>query len=364
MIGWTLFRYFFMRFIIMTVQFFIGVAVICYLADFTEFSRKVSSLPNYTIATGLLVSALHVPLILQTAIPFIVLFSSMTTLMMLNRKHELVIARSAGVSAWQFLLPFCFASFLIGLATIMIFNPAAAHALAKAEMIEASFKGDTAGLAENDNRIPWLRQQTPSEGTTIIGAEKSANRGLLLVNATFIRLDNNGSITMRLDAKQAVLEKGAWHLTGVTKLTRDGQRTTMPTATVKSGLKPEFIQERLAEPETIPFFELGRTIRIAHSFGLKAGGFAMQYNSLIALPLLLVAMTLIAATVSMRFVRMGQSIPMILGGILAGFLLYVVSVLVKAFGSADIVPPPVAAWFPVVVAMFFGVTFLLHKEDG
>jgi len=363
MIGWTLFRYFFIRFILMTVQFFVGVGVICYLADFTEFSRRVSSLPNYTIATGLLVSALHVPLILQTAIPFIILFSAMATLMTLNRKHELVIARSAGVSAWQFLLPFCLASFLIGLATIMIFNPAAAHALAKAELIEASFKGDT-GIVENNNRIPWLRQHTPSEGTTVIGAEKSANRGLLLVNATFIRLDDNGSITMRLDAKQAVLEKGAWHLTGVTKLTSDGQRTTMPSATVKSGLKPEFIQERLAEPETIPFFELGHTIRVAHSFGMKAGAFAMQYNSLIALPFLLVAMTLIAATVSMRFVRMGQSIPMILGGILAGFLLYVVSVLVKAFGSADIVSPPVAAWFPVVVAMFFGVTFLLHKEDG
>ncbi len=90
----------------------------------------------------------------------------------------------------------------------------------------------------------------------------------------------------------------------------------------------------------------------------------MQYHSLIALPVLLVAMTLIAATVSMRFVRMGQSGPMILGGILAGFLLYVVSVLVKAFGSAGIVPPVAAAWFPVVVAMFFGITFLLHKEDG
>ena len=362
MIGWTLFRYFFLRFLIMTVQFFVGVAVICYLADFTEFSRRVSSLPNYTIATGLLVSALHVPLILQTAIPFIILFSAMATLMMLNRKHELVIARSAGVSAWQFLLPFCLASFLIGLVTIMIFNPAAAHALAKAELIEASFRGDT-GLVETNDRIPWLRQQT-SEGTTVIGAEKSANRGLFLANATFIRLDDSDSITMRLDAKQAVLANGAWHLTDVTKLTSDGQRSTLPTATVKSGLKPEFIQERLAQPETIPFFELGRAIRIAHSFGLKAGGFAMQYNSLIALPFLLVAMTLIAATVSMRFVRMGQSIPMILGGILAGFLLYVVSVLVKAFGSADIVPPPVAAWFPVVVAMFFGVSFLLHKEDG
>lgn len=55
---------------------------------------------------------------------------------------------------------------------------------------------------------------------------------------------------------------------------------------------------------------------------------------------------------------------MILGGILAGFLLYVLSELVKAFGSAGLMPPVVAAWIPVVLAAFYGVTFLLHKEDG
>ena len=80
--------------------------------------------------------------------------------------------------------------------------------------------------------------------------------------------------------------------------------------------------------------------------------------------MLLVAMTLIAATVSMRFARLGQSATMILGGVLAGFLLYVVSVLVRAFGNAGFVPPYVAAWLPVVVALFFGITFLLYKEDG
>jgi lipopolysaccharide export system permease protein len=66
----------------------------------------------------------------------------------------------------------------------------------------------------------------------------------------------------------------------------------------------------------------------------------------------------------MRFARLGQSVTMILSGVLAGFLLYVMSVLVKAFGTAGIVPPIVAAWIPVVVAMFFGVTFLLYREDG
>jgi lipopolysaccharide export system permease protein len=361
MIGRTLFGYFFRRYLMTTAQFFAGVLVISYLADFTEFSRRVSTLPNYRISTALLVSALRVPMIIQTAIPFIILFSAMASLMALNRKHELVIARSAGVSAWQFLAPLCLASLLIGIFTVTIFNPAAARAIAAAEVIEASFHG--AAPSRDSDRVPWLRQET-DEGTTIIGAAKTANRGLLLSDATFLRLNDDGTITERLDAASAELDAGAWHLKDVTRFRKGQDRQHLDTATVKSGLKPEFIEESLAEPETIPFYELGRKIRAAHSFGLKAGEFAMQYHSLIALPPLLVAMTLIAATVSMRFVRMGQSAPMILGGILAGFLLYVVSVLVKAFGSAGIVPPVAAAWFPVVVAMFFGVTFLLHKEDG
>lgn len=85
---------------------------------------------------------------------------------------------------------------------------------------------------------------------------------------------------------------------------------------------------------------------------------------MIALPALLVAMTLIAAMVSLTFVRFGQSLYSILGGILCGFLLYVVSELITAFGEAGSVPPIVAAWVPVIVASTIGTTVLLHKEDG
>jgi lipopolysaccharide export system permease protein len=362
MTGRTLFAYFFRRYLLITGQFFIGVLVISFLVDFTEFSRRVGSLPEYTIGAGMLVSALRLPLIVQTAVPFIILFSAMSTLMTLNRKYELVIARAAGVSAWQFLAPLCLASLLVGAVTITAINGLAARALAYAEEIETSFSGPPAASAEAQ-RVPWLRQRT-DEGVTIIGAKKTARRGRLLAEATFIRFDQSGAIAERLDARAALLGKGVWILTEVKRLDKDGNRSEVPRMTVKSDLQPEFVEEQFARPETIPLFELREKIDSARSFGLSANAFSMQYHSLLALPLLLVAMTLIAATVSMRFARLGQSASMILGGVMAGFLLYVVSVLVKAFGSSGFVPPMVAAWFPVVVAAFFGVTFLLHKEDG
>jgi lipopolysaccharide export system permease protein len=363
MIGRTLFLYFFRRYLTTFVQFFIGVCIIAYLVDFTELSRVKSTMAGYTLGKGLLISALHVPLIAQLALPFVVLFAAIATLMALNRRYELVIARSAGVSAWQFLGPLCTASLLIGATIVVLVNPIGAHALAWSQQLEVQLKGEDYINNPSDDRVPWLRQRD-DDGVTIIGAKSMAAGGMQLGRAVFVRVGLSGDIKERIDADSAHLEAGKWVIEGATIRRPDKAPELVDRMEIKSNLSPEFVEERLSRPESIPFFDLPAKMRAAWSFGLNGNGFGMQFHSLIALPVLLVAMTLIAATVSMRFARLGQSVTMILSGVLAGFLLYVMSVLVKAFGTAGIVPPVVAAWIPVVVAMFFGVTFLLYREDG
>ena len=360
--GWTLGRYFFFRYATITVWYFLGIYALVMLIDFTEFSSRTAGLPGFTIQLALTVSALRVPMIMQQTVPFIGLLSAIATLVSLNRKYELVIARSAGISAWQFLFPCCVGALLFGLVTVGLFNPLAAYAYSRSELIETQFRSGTSNEV-SAFAAPWLRQKT-SEGDTIIGARAVLNKGLELADVVFFSLNGDGDIVERRDAARAYLREGYWELHDVTRLREGNQLPRLETDKIATNLRPEFVQERLARPETIPFFELPRKIEVARSFGLRANSFAMQFHSLVALPFLLVAMTLIAATVSMRFARMGQSATMILGGVLAGFLLYVVTVLVKAFGSAGFVPPFIAAWIPVIVAMFFGVTFLLYKEDG
>lgn len=363
MIGLTLGRYFFARYVGITLWIFFGLFTLIFIIDFTEFSNRTSGLPNYSLALALGASALRVPMLMQQSVPFVGLFSAMAMLISLNRKYELVIARSAGVSAWQFLLPACIGAFLFGVATITLLNPIAARGFMQAELIEAEIRSGQNGAAFDNDAPPWLKQTT-DEGDTIIGANTVLNQGLDLRDVVLFRFDDQGEIVERIDARRALLRDGFWEVLDARRLREGDTAASVERIEVKTNLKPEFVQERLARPETIPFFELGSKIDVARSFGLRANAFAMQYHSLIALPALLVAMTLIAATVSMRFARLGQSASLILGGILAGFLLYVVTVLVKAFGSSGLVPPVVAAWFPVALAMFFGVSYILHKEDG
>ncbi|EJF94293.1 LPS export ABC transporter permease LptG [Bartonella taylorii] len=363
MIGWTLGRYFFIRYFKTTCYFFVGIFILALLIDFTENSGRLSHLPSYTAKDAFLVSVLRIPFIMQQLIPFIALFSAMVMLISLNRKLELVVTRSIGVSAWQFLMPACLGAFLFGLFSIFLINPLAAWGFSQAEKMMTEWRSSNVLTPLHHTRIPWFTQRTNS-GRTTIGAKSITDQGLSLVDATFVQYNDNATVKNWINTKKATLTNGAWLLKNgiIYKIGHPPEKFT--TFQIKTNLKSEFLTERLVNPATIPFYQLPKKIIIARSFGYSANSFDMYLQSLIALPALLVAMTLIAATVSLNFTRFGQSGTLILGGVLAGFMLYVISVLVQAFGNTGYIPPIIAAWTPVVIALFLGISFLLHKEDG
>ena len=106
------------------------------------------------------------------------------------------------------------------------------------------------------------------------------------------------------------------------------------------------------------------TIELAEQAGLVAAGYRLQYQVLIARPFLLTAMVLLAASVSLRFFRMGGVTKMILGGITAGFLLYVISKVTEDLSKAELMHPVAAAWLPVLTGGLTGFVALLYQEDG
>ncbi|WP_421852047.1 LPS export ABC transporter permease LptG [Oricola sp.] len=362
--GPTLQRYFFGQVVRMIVMFAAGIAAIAYLIDFTELSNRTGSLPQFTIATALMMSAMRVPFIIQAALPFIVLFATMTTLMLLNRKYELVVARSVGVSAWQFLFPAWAAAFVVGVFAVLVVNPLAANGFSIAESIEGEWRSRPSETLMSQER-PWLRQGQDDGGSMLIGADRVANRDQpILYEAVFVEVGSDRLVARRIDASRAVLEDGQWRLVQAKISRAGGQPESLPEIILPTNLTKAIIQEAIVPPEMIPFFELRGQIEAARSYGVSANPLRMQYHTLLAMPMLLVTMTLIAATVSLRFVRFGQSGGMILAGIGAGFMLYVVTAMAQSFGSAGLIPPVVAAWLPVVVATLFGVAYLLHREDG
>jgi lipopolysaccharide export system permease protein len=90
----------------------------------------------------------------------------------------------------------------------------------------------------------------------------------------------------------------------------------------------------------------------------------LKYQELLARPLMLASMVLVAACFSLRFFRMGGIEYMVSGGVVAGFMLYVATKVVSDLGGAGFLSASVAGWSPGIVGCMFGVYVLLQQEDG
>lgn len=364
MIGKTLGIYISIRFLRVLLAMVLGLGFLIVTIDFIEQLRRSADVEGVSLWTLYAIALLRTPLFLEKAFPFACLFAAMITLTQLNTKMELVVARAAGVSAWQFLLPISIAAALTGLLVATIYNPFSISALQHSENLQAEIIAKKSQRDTGTTEGYWVKQQDASGGSTVINAQLARNGGQTLDNVKMVRFDARGSIVERLDAKLAVHNGNTWQLSDVKRTSIEGVVSMHKSLILETRLTAEELLGTSAKPDAVSFWSLPQVAVSVEKSGTNPKPYLVQYYSLTALPLFFVAMVLIAATVCLKFVRFGQVWRMILGGILGGFVLYTVTSLITALGSNGVVPPIVAAWAPGFVAILFGMSSLLHQEDG
>jgi lipopolysaccharide export system permease protein len=363
MIGGTLARYFGLRFLTATLAIFIGFLALTAVIDYVEMMRRASGAPGMTAALVAKISFFRVPQIGEHLLPFCVLVGTMSCYLNLSRRNELVVTRGAGISAWQFIGPAVFVAFLIGLVATTAYNPLSALLQEQSKRLENElFRGAPTSLAVNTGTF-WIAQSTP-EGKAIINARASRDQGVGLSGVTIFKFDRSGAFTERLEAGSGVLEPRLWRLTNVRGYPIGDKPYDQAEAELPTNLTREQVRENFATPESVPFWELPQYISTAEHLGLVAVAYRLQFQKLLARPFFLSAMVLLAAAVSLRFFRFGGVQKMVLGGVLAGFLLYVLSKVTDDMTKAGLMHPVAAAWLGVLVAGVVGVCALLYQEDG
>ncbi|QRG08891.1 LPS export ABC transporter permease LptG [Xanthobacter dioxanivorans] len=366
MIGRILGLYFARRFASAVAVIFLSCVTLIMLVDFLEMARRTAEREQVTVSLLALVTLYRAPAFTEQLLPFAVLFGAIGTFVMLSRQLELVVARAVGLSVWQFITPPVLAAFLIGVFATCVFNPVSADFKERANQIEgeifASNPVAAASLTQAKKEF-WVRQQS-LDGQAIIQAQASRLGGRTLSGVVVFAFDKADRLVERVEAKTATLSDGAWILTDARVLVPGFDVQSYSTYLIATNLDPRQVQESLIAPETVSFWQLPAAIRSAEQSGFGAEKYRLQLQSLLARPFLLVAMVLIAAVVGLRVFRFGGVGQTILGGVLAGFLLYVGTKLAEDLGEAGIVHPVAAAWFPAVTGILLGVLVLLHREDG
>jgi lipopolysaccharide export system permease protein len=360
MIGFTLGRYLSSRFFRMILAVFATIFSLVYVIDFVELLRRTGNMTGVTTSSVAFLTLLRTPTVSEQVLPFCVLFGSMAVFLNLTRKLELLVARASGVSVWQFLFPPILIAITIGVLSVAILNPLSASMKQRADRIEATLFGKEGSSGSTEL---WVRQ-TSVDGESIIRADGAKNGNNVLLGVTVYTYDRDGHFAQRIKAAQATLGTDVWRLDDV-EVTEPGEEArSFKTYLLATNLQPGEVTQGSMSAEAVPFWDLPALRQETESAGLDASGYRLQFQSLLARPLLLVAMTLIAAAFSLRFFRFGGIAKFIGGGVAAGFVLYVATKFVGDLGGSGVLSPPVAAWSPAIVASMLGALALLNQEDG
>ncbi len=348
----------------------VGILSIIELLELVrESSTRPKGVPFFVILEMML---LKLPTSAEHIYPFGFLIGGMVTFSRLARTNELMVARSAGVSVWQFLLPGVVVAVALGAFFVGIMNPIAAATVARFDRLEARYISGKASILSISPSGLWLRQ-VGEEG--ILFKDQLADEYVLHA----LRIDQ-GTLTLdhviiflyrakvgfigRIDADKAVLTKGAWLVQNATLSSPGTASEILQEYVMPTQLTLNQIQDSFSAPETFSFWALPSFIGVLEKAGFSALRHKLHFYSLMAMPLLFAGMLMLAAVFTLRQPRRGRTGMLVVAGVVSGFLFYFVTNLIYAMGSAGTLPVFLAAVAPSLIVTMLAGAALLHLEDG
>ena len=361
-LSWTLSGYIARQYLLWFVVFLLVISGIVLLAGTADRLDRMANRDGVTFGVVLSVALFRLPSLIQETMPFVVLGAAMFTFWRMTRTNELVVTRAAGVSAWQFLLPAVALSVLVGILTMTVLNPVGATLLARADRIEQSYDPTpNPSLALRGGGL-WLRQDQGTD-RLMLHASRADEESMTLYDVIVFRYKDEQFFN-RMDATSATLEAGYWAMRDVW-LSQAGTPTVFEQEVrIPTSLTSRKILDSFAPAQTLSFWDLPEFIRLLQEAGFSTQQHRLEFNKLLALPLLFTARVVLAATFSLRPQRRGRVGLIILAGVISGFVLYFMSSLVFALGISGKLPVAMAAWTPATIALALSLPLLLHLEDG
>lgn len=356
-------RYLATRFAVAVLGTFFLCALLIFMIDIVELLRQAGKYGRVPSAQIALMAILRLPAYTEMLLPFCVLVGSIGTLLIFNRKSELTVMRAAGMSALQFMRPGMIVAVIFGVFSVAVYNPLAAWARGESERLFAEAFGREMTVLRSDGNGAWLRQEG-ADGASVLHAGSASANGIVLHQVMLLQFDAAGRFIERIDGSQATLRDGFWEVRNAS-VSRIGQKSeTYDVFAVSTALSPERVADALGNAITVSVWELPGLIEVTEKAGLSADRFRVQYALLLARPVMLLLMVLLAATVSLRSFRSGRIQTMVATGLAGGFAFFLFAEISRQIGIAGLAPPLLAVGAPVTLGLCGAVVVLLHQEDG
>jgi lipopolysaccharide export system permease protein len=256
---------------------------------------------------------------------------------------------------------------VMGVLSTTLLNPVAARLSGEFERQRAAMLAPSSNVVGLSEEGVWLREAR-ADGQLVIHARRAEGAGRRLIEPTLFFYDLVGdeppTFARRIDAAEGVLRAGFWQLSGAWETAPDVPPVSHESIAIPTSLAAEGLLETIGSPETQSFWNLRRQSRLLRDAGFAAEAYDLHWHRLLATPLALLAMTVVATAASLRLARRGGAFQLAATGALAGFLLFFAESFLAAFGDTGSMPAPLAAWAAPALTLFGGLFVVASVEDG
>ncbi len=362
-----LFKYILKHYIYIFFATLFALAAIVMLFDMIELLRTAAKRENIAFINIVILALLKSPQMIHILLPFVTLLSGIIFFLKYSASSELIIMRSVGMSVWNFLTPIIAFIFLLGVFNTTVFNPIAAMTAKQFERMEERIGMTFSHPFSWSEDGFWLRE-AGDEKTTVLRASRVRQNAdeVILDRVSVFELTPEGALIRQIEANMALLSNGvltlpnAFIIDPVHEESKKVQVESIPTV-----FSLERILERFDEPQTMSFWRFPRFIRFLKESGFTTAEHLMYFHELIAYPMMLVAMLLIAAVFALPpTMRQGKTLLRIVLAVLSGFILYFLGRVTNVLGLSQSLPYILAAWGPSLIVIPLCLSALLHTEDG
>ena len=325
---------------------------------------------NISFIQIVLLDILQIPSFLEDISIFLIMLSAMITLFLLSVRSEITVMRVSGLSFLQITSPITSTSFIIGILYLLVFNSLSIIASKKFNYLEKTLIKQK----EIDSLYPedgiWLKQPNILQNNEeiIIRADSIHRKNLKMDNVSFWFFNQNQQFYKKINASYVELKDKHWHLKNVILNDKDNINQKIPELTISTSLETDFIIKKILNNfKNVRFFSiynLPELIKDLKNSGSSPRKFIVQYYSMLAKPFLFAATALLGAFFAANNIRNKNNIYLFVSGIISGLILYIISIVISAFGSSGLIPIFLSTWMVAIILLATSMLLIFKKEGS
>jgi lipopolysaccharide export system permease protein len=296
-----------------------------------------------------------IPMMISQTLPATALLAALLTFSTLARNSEVLAMKANGISLYRTSLPVFIASMLICIFAFLNSELVTPYSNQKADNIVYVEVQKREALGTFKQNQLWYRGQNGIYNFRLFDPKTNVIKGI-----TINYLDNNFTLTGRIDAEKAEWKDSKWVFYNLMITRFGGEFPSLEWASSKVIDLPEtpadfnLVQK---EAEKMGFVELKNYIAKLQAEGYDATRYLVDMHGKIAFTLVIIILITIGISFSLiRTERSGGVMQSIGVGIIIGFSYWIVHAFSMSLGRSGSIPPVLSAWF---ANMLFGVASVI-----